>query len=145
MQLKINNLTSLLKFTLGALLAFAFVAQVRAEDKKPDGTWTWTTPGRNGGADRKMTLTLKTDGDKVTGKLSAPGRNGEVRDTDISDAKLKGDELSFTVVREFNGNKMTSKYNGKVAADSIKGKIETERNGDTQSRYWEAKPDTEKK
>ena len=33
----------------------------------------------------------------------------------------------------------------KVSDDAIKGKIETERNGETQSRDWEAKRETEKK
>ena len=60
-------------------------------------------------------------------------------DTDIGDGKIKGDEISFTVTREFNGNKMVAKYSGKLSGDSIKGKIETERNGQNQSRDWEAK------
>ena len=69
-----------------------------------------------------------------------PGRNGgDPRETAISDGKVKDDEVSFSVVREFNGNKMTSKYSGKVSADTIKGKIETERDGNTRSRDWEAK------
>jgi hypothetical protein len=58
---------------------------------------------------------------------------------------VKGEEISFTVTREFNGNKMVSKYNGKVSADAIKGKIESERNGQPQSRDWEAKRSDEKK
>jgi hypothetical protein len=58
---------------------------------------------------------------------------------------VKGDEVSFTVTREFNGNKFTTKYNGKVTADTIKGKTESQRNGETQSRDWEAKRATEKK
>jgi hypothetical protein len=74
------------------------------------------------------------DGDKLTGKLA--GRNN---DTDIEDAKIKGDEISFKVTREFNGNKFTAKYNGKLSGDTIKGKIETERDGNTRSSDWEAK------
>jgi hypothetical protein len=42
------------------------------------------------------------------------------------------------VTREFNGNKMVQNYTGKVSADTIKGKIEFERNGEKQSRDWEA-------
>ncbi|PYK62802.1 MAG: hypothetical protein DME21_05160 [Verrucomicrobia bacterium] len=120
---------------------------VQAQDKKadPTGTWTWTTPGRNGGPDRKSTLKLKVEGDKLTGTLSAPGRGGQSNDSAIADGKLKGDEISFTVIREFGGNKITAKYNGKISDDSIKGKIETERNGQTNSRDWEAKRETEKK
>ena len=58
---------------------------------------------------------------------------------------MKGDEISFTVTREFNGNKVTSKYNGKISGDSIKGKIETERDGNNQSRDWNATREAEKK
>lgn len=138
MHLKHNNLTSLIKVGLCALFAVGILAQTQAQDKKADGTWTWSMPGRNGGPDRTMTLTLKTEGDKVTGTLLAPGRNGTTNETKIEDGKLKGDEISFTVTREFNGNKMVSKYSGKVG-ETIKGKIESERNGETQSRDWEAK------
>jgi hypothetical protein len=139
---------SISKISLCAILALGFLSQAQAEDKKadPSGTWTWTAPSRGGGGgERKMSLKLKTEGDKVTGTLTSPGRDGQTRDTEITDGKLKGDEISFTVTREFNGNKMTTKYNGKVSADSIKGKAEFERDGQTQSRDWEAKRETEKK
>jgi len=149
-KMQLKNINSLVRLGLCSILAVGFLSQARAEDKKvdPSGTWTWTGRGGGGGGgggERKMTLKLKTEGEKVTGTLSFPGRDGQTRDTEISNGKLKGDELSFSVTREFNGNKMTAKYNGKVTADSIKGKIETERNGETQSRDWEAKRETEKK
>ena len=92
-----------------------------------------------------MTLKLKVDGEKLTGTLSSPGRDGQTTETAIADGKVKGEEVSFTVTREFNGNKMVSKYNGKVSADAIKGKIESERNGQPQTRDWEAKRSAEKK
>ena len=93
-----------------------------------------------------MTLKLKAEGEKPTGKLTSPGRQGgDPVELEIKDGKVKGDEVSFTVTREFNGNIFKQKYNGKVAADSIKGKIEYERDGQAQSRDWEAKRDTEKK
>jgi hypothetical protein len=145
MQIKQNHLTTLIKASLCGLVALGFLSQAQAADKKADGTYTFTVPGRNGGADRKMTLMLKTEGEKLTGKLSFEGQNGQTRETEITDGKLKGDEVSFTVVREFNGNKITSKYNGKVDEKGIKGKIETERDGNTQSRDWEAKRETDKK
>ena len=102
-------------------------------------------PGRDGGPGRTNTLTLKLDGDKLTGKVSSPGREGQARETEIADAKLKGEEISFTVTREFNNNKMVFKYNGKVTASTIKGKIESERDGQPQSRDWEAKREAVKK
>jgi len=64
---------------LCAALLLSAVALVRGEDKKtdPTGSWSWTMPGRNGRPDRKMTLKLKLDGDKVMGKLIAPIRGIE--------------------------------------------------------------------
>lgn len=144
MQLKINYLAAI-KLALCALLSLGFLTQVQAQDKKADGKWTWSLPGRNGNPDRKFTLTLKTEGDKLTGKLGSPGRNGEMRETEITDGKVKGDEISFNVSRQVQGNKMTSKYSGKVSGDTIKGKMEFERNGETQSRDWEAKRATDQK
>jgi hypothetical protein len=83
---------------------------------------------------------LKLDGDKLTGKLSAPGRGGAAAaDVSITDGKLAGAAVSFCVVREFNGNSMTNKYSGTLTEGVIKGKIETERNGQAQTRDWEAK------
>ncbi len=134
--------------TLACLaLALGFTAQLRADDKKADatGTWTWTTPGRNGGEPRKMTLKLKAEGEKLTGKLAMPTRDGESMETEISDGKVKGEDVSFTVTREFNGNKFVMKYSGKLSPDAIKGKMEFERNGESQSRDWEAKRATDKK
>lgn len=147
MQTKTSTLTTLLKAGFFALLTIGFLTQAQAQDKKadPTGTWSWTMPGRNGGPDRKMSLKLKVEGDKLSGKMISPGRDGQATETDIADGKIKGDEISFTVTREFNGNKFTMKYNGKVTADAIKGKTEMERNGETTSRDWEAKKDAEKK
>ena len=131
MQIK-KNLTPLL-----AIAILAIGTAVQAADAT--GTWSWTRPGRNGGPEVKMSLKSKADGEKLTGTLSSPGRDGQIMETAIADGKVKGEEVSFTVTREFNCNKMVSKYNGKVSADGIKGKIESERNGQTNSRDWEAK------
>ena len=138
MQRKQIVLGSIFTFAACAFLALSAVSQAAAADAS--GTWTWSRPGRNGGEAQKTTLTLKVDGEKLTGSVTSPGRQGaEPRKTEIADGKVKGDEISFSVTREFNGNKMTSKYSGKVSADTIKGKTEFDRNGETQSRDWEAK------
>jgi hypothetical protein len=105
----------------------------RADDKpSPTGTWKWTVE-RNGQT-FDLSLKLKAEGDKLTGALV---RNDE--ETKIEDGTFKDGEVSFTVVREFNGNKITFKYKGKVEGDTIKGKTEVERDGQTMTRDWEAK------
>ena len=126
-----------------ALLALGGISTASAEDKAPSatGNWTWTVPGRNGGAERKMSLTLTQAGEKLTGKLSSPGRDGgAARETEIADGSVKGADVTFSVTREFNGTKMTSKYSGKVSGDAITGKVESkDRDGNDQSRDWTAK------
>jgi len=138
MQRTQKSLASLVKVGL-ALLTFGVTVQLQAADAS--GTWTWSTPGRDGGPERKSTLKLKVEGEKVTGKLSAPGRQGNTTELDIEEGKIKGDEISFQVSREFNGNKFTTKYHGKVSGDTIKGEIEApgRGGGDPTKRPWEAK------
>ncbi len=133
----------ILKSAIPAVVGIALLIGIaaNAQDKKvdPTGTWTWSTPGRDGGEPRKSTLKLKLEGDKVTGMLSSPGRGGgAARESAIEEAKLAGEELTFKVTREFQGNKFVAKYNGKISGDTIKGKIETERDGQAQSRDWTA-------
>ncbi|MEW6160096.1 MAG: hypothetical protein AB1813_21915 [Verrucomicrobiota bacterium] len=148
MQHLSRGLASLFLATLCTLVSLSQFNPVQAQEKKadPTGTWTWTTPGRGGNPDRKTTLKLKLDGEKLTGTLATPRRDGQTRDLEIEKASLKGDEVSFTVTRQGNNNNTISqKYTGKISGDSIKGKMEFERNGETQSRDWEAKRETEKK
>jgi len=110
------------------------VGALRADDKpNPTGTWKWTA--MRGNQARESTLKLKLDGDKLTGAMI--GQNGQ--ETPIEDGQFKGGEVSFKVTRERQGNKITTKYTGKLSGDTIKGKIESERNGQPQSRDWEAK------
>jgi hypothetical protein len=128
---------------LGWMAAFILCTTV-AQAADPTGTWTWSTPARNGGADRVSTLTLKVEASKLTGKISAPGRDGHAVETPIADGKIEGDHISFELVRSYNGNSSTNKYAGVVTADKITGKVESvNRNGEPQSRNWEASRSTE--
>jgi hypothetical protein len=142
MQTKPMTARTFIQLGVCALLALGTL-QLRAEDKKadPTGTWSWTQAGRNGGPDRTNSLALKLEGEKVTGKLTSPGfQGGSPTETAIEDGKMKADEVSFSVTRDFNGNKMVSKYSGKVTADTITGKIDMDRgDGNTSSRDWTAK------
>ena len=138
------TISKLTKTLLGAALLTGTIIQSQAADTKvdPSGTYIWTQAGRNGGPDRTNTLTLKLDGDKLTGSLTAPGRGGAAAAAmPISDGMVMGGtNIMFNVVRDFNGNSMTNKYSGAIADGSIKGKVEgVNRNGDPTSRNWEAK------
>ena len=93
----------------GLLLTFCAVALAAGID----GKWTGQVQGQQGLMD--ITFVFKSDGEKLTGTLT--NQMGEVA---ISDGSIKGDAVSFKVVREFNGNKFTLKYIGKLAGDEIK-------------------------
>mgnify|MGYP001547868497 FL=1 len=112
---------------LGCLLAVAaWAADV-------SGKWTAQMPGR-GGDTREVTFDLKADGAALTGTVSNP-RGGA---TDISDGKVDGETVSFSVVREFNGNQIKMNYTGKVEGDEIHFKVERD-GGQGRSREFTAK------
>ena len=76
-----------------------------------DGKWTADVPGR-GGNTQTQTLTLKTSGSTLTGTFEG-ARGGAV---DISDGAIDGSNVSFKVVREFNGNQFTQQYKGTLSS-----------------------------
>jgi len=115
----------------GTLILLVFVANVQAAD--PTGTWKWKFTGQNG-RETESTLTLKVEGEKLTGTLA---RGAQGRMTDITNGTFKNDEVAFETSVERNGNTITMKYKGKVEGDTLKGTIEGGRNNRT--RDWEAK------
>lgn len=100
----------------------------------PNGTWTWTF-STQGGQDFELSLELKQDGEKLTGKLSLPTGDS----IDVKEGSFKNDEVAFNVEFERNGQVRIMKYKGKVDGDTIKGKTERERDGEVMTRDWEAK------
>jgi hypothetical protein len=74
------------------------------------GAWNGETKGPNGDG-FQLTFNFKQDGPKLTGTISSPGG-----DIDISNGKVDGDKISFTV--SFNG--MTIQHDGVINGDQIK-------------------------
>lgn len=117
----------------GALLVFSATSAQAAAD--PNGTWKWTFTGQ-GGQEIQLAVTLKQEGEKLTGNVTRGDQT-----TEISDGTFKDDEVKFNVERERDGNKFVAKYKGKVEADSLKGTIEFEFGGETRSFEWSATRD----
>ena len=114
---------------LSSLLAVAaFAADVT-------GKWAADVPGR-GGNTQKVTMDLKADGDKLSGTMSNP--QGE---TAITDGKVSGDTVTFTITREMQGNTVKMNYTGKVSGDEIKFSVVRE-GGQGQAREFTAKRST---
>ena len=102
-----------MKKLLAATL-FVALTSVAAFAADFNGKWTAEVPSRQGGT-MTNTFTFKVDGAKLTGSMST-----QQGDVDITNGKVDGDKVSFEVVREFNGNSMTTKYEGTVAGDEMK-------------------------
>lgn len=77
------------------------------------GTWKGTVETPNGAMEN--TFVFKTDGDKLTGTVSM----GQFGDAELSEGKVDGDNLTFVVARNFNGNEFKLNYKGKVKDNQI--------------------------
>jgi len=114
-----------------AALSILITAAAFAADAS--GKWTYTQRRQNN--DVMMTLELKQDGEKLTGTLL---REGSDMKTEIKEGKITGQEISFVVVREFNGMERKTVYKGKIDGDAIKGNVINNRQGQEQSAEWVA-------
>src|ERR1017187_8304761 len=115
-------MTKKLLFVLTILLIASFA--LMAADVS--GKWTYEGPGRGGNLGRPVTITLKGDGATLTGTVPAGGGVGGANPPPpivITDGKVDGNTISFSVKREFNGNSMVIKYEGVVSGDELKLKI----------------------
>jgi hypothetical protein len=116
----------------GQTRALEWKAQ-RETAKAAAASGNWNTALILGDGNRiEGTLKLKQDGDKLIG---ATVRNEN--ETQIQDGKIAGDEITFTVIRDRDGRKVTAKYKGKITGDTVKGKVESDWSGDWQTLDWE--------
>lgn len=98
----------------------------------PTGTWKWSQEGRDG-QKRESTLKLELKDGALTGTITA--FRGEAP---ISNGKVEGDDVSFTVEREGrDGQKWSMKYAGKLAGDTLKLSTEMPAMGDRPARKVE--------
>jgi hypothetical protein len=116
-------MTKKLLFVLTIMLIAVFGAM--AADIS--GKWTAEQPGRNGGAPRVTTFTFKVDGAKLTGSVSRPGRGGDPMVSEITDGKVDGNNVTFSVKMQMGGQEMVSTYKGTVSGDTME--LETTRPG----------------
>lgn len=93
------------------------------------GKWTWKLKIQD--REIEQNLVLKQEGEKLTGTLGMGERKAE-----IADGKVKGDEVTFTVTRERNGQSFKTNYKGKIEGDTLKGTMVSTRDGQERSREW---------
>ena len=96
----------------------------------PTGTWTWSYAV---GPDRvvEAQVTLRMAGGRWTGVAVGPDK----KELPVEKAEVKGGRLRFEVTRLVFGKKFTTRYEGVITGDRIKG---TSSAGSAQKRDWEA-------
>ena len=95
-------------------VCFVFAALTLAWAADVNGKWTAQVPGRDGQT-RELTFTFKAEGEKLTGSMS-----GQQGDSEITDGKISGDQISFTVKINIQGNERKFLYKGTVSGDEMK-------------------------
>jgi hypothetical protein len=103
-----------MKWILAGMAAFALAAS--AADVT--GTWKATAEGPNGTMTR--TFVFKVEGNRLTGETTSSMFGKSV----ITDGKVDGDNLSFTITVKFQDNEMKLNYKGKVSGNEIKFTVE---------------------
>jgi hypothetical protein len=98
------------------LLTVLFAFSAAAADVS--GTWKGTADTPNGPVER--TFIFKVDGNKLTGETSS----NMFGKSQIEDGKVDGDNISFTITVNFQGNEGKVNYKGKVDGDQIKFTVE---------------------
>lgn len=99
------------------------------------GLWMWSLTSQNGQT-IETTVRLKAEEGKLTGEMPAPREREQP--TPIKDGKVNGEEVSFTLVKERDGQQYAATYTGKLSGNTLKGRMQFVRDGETRSRSWEA-------
>jgi hypothetical protein len=97
---------------VSVMVLLAVVVTAYAADV--DGTWTGSVAGPQG--EFPVTFKFKADGSKLTG--STLGFDGA--EVAISDGKIEGNTITFSVTFDFGGMPFMLSYKGAVSADQIK-------------------------
>lgn len=122
-----------LSLVLASLLTFSFTAQGADVSGKYKGTMT-----RSNGETIDLTMDLKQEGNKVSGKISS-----EAGEVNIEEGKIEGDKITYIIKFERDGNTVAAKNQVKVVGDTLEGKTEFPRpDGETVTREWKMKKES---
>jgi len=97
------------------------------------GTWNATAEGPNGNMER--TFVFKVDGNKLTGETTS----AMLGKSTITDGKVDGDNLSFTITADLQGTELKLNYKGKVSGADLHLTSERAGDGGGQSIEWTGK------
>jgi hypothetical protein len=99
---------------VGTMVLLALASAMAAD---VTGKWIATIPGAQGQGDANVTLVFKADGNNLTGTLNNSQMPGEVA---ISEGKISGDNISFSLMRKIGETDMKIVWKGKISGNEIK-------------------------
>jgi hypothetical protein len=94
---------------LGCLTSLVWAADV---------TGKWSAESENG---QPWVFNLKSDSGKVTGTM----QHTEGQDRPINEGKLEGNDISFSVDSEWQGNPITLVFKGRISGDEMQLRVDT--------------------
>ena len=98
-----------------------------------DVTGTWKAKADFNGQTRERTFVFKVEGTKLTGETTS----SMMGKSTITDGKVEGDNISFTITVKFQDNEMKLNYKGKIKGDEIHFTVDNPQGG--QTIEWNAK------
>jgi hypothetical protein len=106
------------RFMVVAVMAAALTTIAAAQAAKVDLTGKWVLDVQTDAGAGTPTLTLKQDGEKLTGHYT-----GQLGDVDVS-GSVKGSDFTFGFSSDLQGNKLDVTYKGSVVnKDQVKGTL----------------------
>lgn len=120
-------------------LVMALVDRALAADSAPpisplEGSWRWSFTNADGGV-VQPTLRVTTTDD---GTLVGISRFRQGASVPITNLTVKGNQISFQVIRARDGNPIVTRYDGTLRGDEIKGFITSGSLGDEKKYDWSA-------
>src|SRR5436190_24079407 len=102
------------------VMAVFCAAAVSAQNSKIDVTGKWTFTVQTDAGSGTPTVTLKQDGEKLTGHYSSQN----LGEADLT-GSVKGQEIKFTFNVDAQGTSLTVTYTGTIESkDSMKGSVD---------------------
>src|SRR5229473_1237808 len=100
------------------LLMLIIAFTVAAFGADINGTWKATAEGPQGNMER--TFVFKVDGNKLTGETTS----SMMGKSTLTDGKVDGDNVTFTITVKFQDQEMKLNYKGKVSGNEIHFTVE---------------------
>src|SRR5690349_17855797 len=118
-----------MKWLAVILAMFAFTASAA------DISGNWKATADFGGQAIERTFVFKHEGTKLTGETTSQMMGKST----ITDGKVEGDTVTFTITGNVQGNEMKLSYKGKVAADGKQITFTVDGAGGGNTITWDAK------